>query len=285
MLSYKHGFHAGNHADLLKHLVWVGVIAKLKEKDKPFSLFDTHSGAGLYDLTSSESQKNKEFESGIGSVKDSNGVSELFKQYIDIVAPFLDNNEYPGSPAIALRMLRNDDKMHLVELHPTEFDKLRGACRKVSSNGKVKLHKRDGLEAIVGMTPPTPNRGAVLIDPPYEVIDEYQQVEKTVKAVLARWSNAQIAIWYPLLSARAGKKAGKSEAMVKALSSVGSTSWKAEFCVDDKSLDSGMYGSGVLLINPSWQLDDKIQQSMSSIIDGSDDKLSFALEWLKAETP
>lgn len=283
MLSYKHGFHAGNHADVLKHLVWVALITKLKEKEKPFVLFDTHSGAGLYDLNSSESQKNKEHETGVGKVDFSQLDDPLIQAYNQKIAPFFAEYQYPGSPAIALSSLRDGDKMHLIELHPNEFDVLRSNCRSIGSLGNYKFHKRDGLEALIGMTPPKPNRGAVLIDPPYERFEEYAEVIAAVKATLARWRNGQIAIWYPLLSQRAGKKSGQSEKMVDTLAQLGSTAWKAEFCIDEKASDTGMYGSGMLVINPSWQMDEKVSRSMRLIQNQIGGSTDFELTWLKKE--
>ena len=272
MLSYQHAFHAGNHADVIKHLCWIGVINSLKKKEKPFTLFDTHAGAGTYDLTDAMSSKNKEYETGISRLTRQNSKSQdtniqalprLLSDYLSLCNPFLAQQQYPGSPAISARAKREHDGLHLMELHPAEFDKLEiNVARLRVENCHV--HKRDGYEGLRALTPPKPNRGAILIDPPYERTNEYNDVVKGIEQVFKRWQQAQIVVWYPLLSARAGAKHGASEAMCEKLAALGKPCFKAEICVEENTADAGMYGSGVFVLNPPWQLDSQLDEALQS---------------------
>ena len=282
MLSYKHAFHAGNHADVIKHMCWLGVIDYLKKKEKPFTLFDTHSGAGCYPLNSEQTQKNREYESGINPLADVQPQSPLLKAYLAVMASYWQQQQYPGSPLLATRALRPQDSAHLMELHPSEADILMEVIRGVGA-GNAHVHHRDGLEGLIAMTPPNPNRGAVLIDPPYERFDEYREVRETVLKLFRRWQNAQLVLWYPLLSARADKKSGASEAMVEALADAGKTAFIAELYVDDKANDSGMYGSGVLVVNPPWQLDVQLETALQEVCEHLGSHASSKLSWLKSE--
>lgn len=282
MLSYKHAFHAGNHADVIKHLCWLGVINYLKKKEKPFTLFDTHAGAGCYPLTDEQVQKNREYESGIDPLANVNATTPLLAEYLAALTPHWQQQQYPGSPLLAAKALRPQDSAHFMELHPSEAEILNQVIRGIGI-GAPHAHHRDGLEGLIAMTPPNPNRGAVLIDPPYELFSEYNAVKDTVNRLMKRWANAQVVIWYPLLSARAEKKSGASEAMVEALGETGRTAFKAELHVAPKEADSGMYGSGVLVLNPPWQLDEMLDASLQEVCRYLGDNVSASVTWLKTE--
>ncbi|MDY6977716.1 MAG: 23S rRNA (adenine(2030)-N(6))-methyltransferase RlmJ [Pseudomonadota bacterium] len=283
MLSYQHAFHAGNHADVIKHLCWIGVINALKKKEKPFTLFDTHAGAGTYDLTDDLSSKNKEYESGIARLlgqgdgtaatenqalenKSTEGLPRLLNDYLSLCEPFLARQQYPGSPAISARAKRGIDTLHLMELHPGEFQKLEKNVSHLRT-GHSHVHKRDGYEGLRALTPPKPNRGAILIDPPYERANEYSDLVKGVEQVLKRWQQAQIVVWYPLLSERAGAKSGASEVMCDKLSELGRPCFKAEICVAENTPEAGMYGSGVFVLNPPWQLDISLDSALTNVVE------------------
>ena len=282
VLSYKHAFHAGNHADVIKHLCWTGVIQYLKKKEKPFTLFDTHAGAGCYPLNSEQTQKNREFESGFDPLSGVNATSPLLASYLSAMNVYWQQQQYPGSPLIAARGLRLQDTAHLMELHPAEAGILSEVIRGVGA-GNAHVHHRDGLEGLIAMTPPNPNRGAVLIDPPYERFEEYADVTRTVTKLFRRWQNAQVVLWYPLLSARAGKKSGASENMVDDLKDIAKTAFVAELHVASPYDDTGMYGSGVLVMNPPWQLDEQLRDALDEVCShlGADSHAS--LTWLKQE--
>ncbi len=280
MLSYKHGFHAGNHADVLKHLCWLGVIEHLKQKNKPFTLFDTHAGAGSYSLDDDAAQKTQEFETGIAKLATLEDAAGLLKAYLDVSLPYWNRREYPGSPLIAADVCRNDDMLILMELHPSEFSSLQDTFRSHSHRSNTKLHLRNGLEGLVSMVPPKPNRGAILIDPPYELKSEYTDVVESVSKVLKRWQQAQIVIWYPLLSARAGAKSGASEIMLQKLSKLAGSVFSAELKVASSDQDTGMYGSGVCVINPAWQLDVHLASALKEVCPLLGDNVSASLTWV-----
>ncbi|BFT30317.1 23S rRNA (adenine(2030)-N(6))-methyltransferase RlmJ [Alteromonas sp. D210916BOD_24] len=282
MLSYQHAFHAGNHADVIKHLCWIGVINSLKKKDKAFTLYDTHAGAGSYDFNEAMSAKNKEYESGISKLVQHGAKSSLLRDYLNLCEPFLSSDHYPGSPALSAEAKRESDTLHAMELHPAEFDKLEINIAKLNKS-HCHVHKRDGFEGLRALTPPKPNRGAILIDPPYEREVEYQDVVKGIEQVLKRWQQAQIVIWYPLLSARAGNKHGASERMCAKLAELGRPCFKAEICVAENTTDAGMYGSGVLVINPPWQLNEQLENALDETITLMGEHASVKIAWVNQD--
>ena len=282
MLSYQHAFHAGNHADVVKHLCWMGVLNSLKKKDKPFTLYDSHAGAGTYNLKDDMSAKNQEFLTGISALANVTPSADLLREYLAICNTFMSENCYPGSPAISAAEKRSDDVLHLMELHPAEHSKLEQNIKALRVKN-VRVHKRDGYEGLRALTPPKPNRGAILIDPPYERASEYNDVLKGVKDVFKRWQQAQIVVWYPLLSARAGAKHGASEKMLEQLTELGRPCFKAEICIAENEHDAGMYGSGVLVINPPWQLDQQLSCALLEAVKHMGPVASTNLTWLNKD--
>jgi 23S rRNA (adenine2030-N6)-methyltransferase len=248
MLSYQHGFHAGNFADVHKHLLLVLLLQALNRKAKPWSYLETHGGRAQYDLHGEQAAKTGEFQQGI---------ARLWRQPVPAaVAPYLELVEslnaqalrhYPGSPLIAARLARRDDRISVMELHPAEADALRQAFRQDS---RVAVHHRDGYEGVLSLLPPKPNRGVVLIDPAYEVKSEYQQVARFVGKARARWPNGCFALWYPLLPAGLWRGM-KAELAASGLRNV----LCFELEVMAPAGERGMYGSGLLVINPPWRLD------------------------------
>ncbi|MEW9796872.1 23S rRNA (adenine(2030)-N(6))-methyltransferase RlmJ [Alteromonas sp. CYL-A6] len=277
MLSYKHGFHAGNYADVLKHLCWLAVIRHLNKKNKPFTLYDTHSGAGLYALNDATALKTREFESGIGLLQHANSTDPLLSDYLSLIQPYQQAYQYPGSPVIAMSGLREQDAMHLFELHPSEYAVLKGHTK---SRKQVHPHYRDGFEGLLALAPPSNQRGAVLIDPPYEQQNEYKAVIDTVTALYQRWQNAQVLVWYPKLSSRAGDKSGASERMVDTLCSLSKPVYCIELCTQPNTPDAGMYGTGVCVINPPWQFDRDIEAAMQDAMAVFGDHATLTGRWL-----
>ncbi|WJG07670.1 23S rRNA (adenine(2030)-N(6))-methyltransferase RlmJ [Aliiglaciecola sp. LCG003] len=286
MFSYRHSFHAGNHADVLKHLTQMLIIEKLLQKNKPAIYFDTHSGGGLYDLSGEEALKTEEFRDGIGKLSASvDGSHPAISRYLDLVERFARHQQYPGSPMIASEMLREQDRMVLMEYHNTEIDNLRHHLTKGDVQCDLGIHHRDGFEGLLAMLPPTPARGLVLIDPPYEVLDEYQQVTSAMQAAFKKWPIGTYALWYPLLSSRAGAKSGQSERMLGTLSQLDAKNiLSVTLQVKDNQEDSGMYGSGLLIVNAPWQLDETLQQVLPELHDALvDDPATgtYSVAWLK----
>lgn len=291
MLSYRHGFHAGNHGDVLKHLSQMLLIEKLKAKDKGFYYFDTHSGAGVYQLDSVEAKKTNEFKQGIervsGHVSDNSQIAE----YLNLVNNYKKFAQYPGSPEIAKCLLRPQDKMVLMEWHNQEIKQL-----KSNIGGKnIAIHHRDGYEGLKALTPPSLPRGLVLIDPSYEMADEYQQVVATVSEVYKKWPSVIFAIWYPLLSSRkvddstfqsSTSKKGKSEGMLDHLASQPFKNLlKVELRITSGDDSEGMYGSGMAIINAPWQFDKQIEVCLKELTPLLTQKASgsYSVDWLKQE--
>jgi len=258
LLSYQHSYHAGNFADVHKHLTLSFLLSALNKKSKPWSYLETHSGTAVYDLASEHATKTNEFKQGIARLHQQRS-SDYFKPYFQVIDQLNEGSEalelYPGSPWFAHhfsnQQQREGDKISLMELHPGEYEKLKSVFRR---NKKVGVHHRDGYEGVFAMLPPKPNRGVILIDPSYEVKDEYLQVVSFIEKAYKRWSNGCFAIWYPLL------KAGNHKEMIHKLKFSGIRNiLKAEFYVK-ASDDDRMYGSGMIIINPSWQLDEQLRQ-------------------------
>ena len=288
LLSYRHSFHAGNHGDVLKHLSQMLLIDKLKSKDKGFCYFDTHSGAGVYQLNSEESRKTNEYKNGIDRLTGLSVKNSAVSQYLSLVSAYKEFNQYPGSPEIAKSMLRPQDKIVLMEWHNQEIKNL-----KSNMGGKnIAIHHRDGYEGLLALTPPDMQRGMVLIDPSYEVANEYQQVVDTVTTAYKKWNSAIYAIWYPLISDRKTSntsfdssisKKGKSEDMLASLSEHSFKNiLKIELCVTDSNEAGGMYGSGMLIINAPWQFDKQIKASLQELTPllAQSNNASYSVDWL-----
>jgi 23S rRNA (adenine2030-N6)-methyltransferase len=279
LLSYQHSYHAGNFADVHKHLCLSLILDSLNKKAKPWSYFETHAGTARYDLEGEQAQKTAEYKQGISLIYHDK-MPPFFNSYLKIVndmnvkgAPLA---HYPGSPLIASEMSREADSIALMELHPGECELLKAVFRRTSNVG---VHNRDGYEGVMSLLPPKPNRGLVLIDPSYEVKTEYLQVAKFIISAHQRWSNGCFAIWYPLL------KAGNHKEMLHKLKLSGIRKiLKVEMCVKS-SADERMYGTGMVIINPPWQLDEQLQQVSDLLTQklSAKDALQPVVEWLVEE--
>lgn len=267
------------------------LIDKLKSKDKGFCYFDTHSGAGVYQLNSEESLKTNEFKHGIDRLTGHSVQNKATNNYLSLINAYREFNQYPGSPEIAKSMLRPQDKIILMEWHNQEILNL-----KSNMGGKnIAIHHRDGYEGLLALTPPDMQRGIVLIDPSYEVASEYQQVVDTVVAAYKKWNSAIYAIWYPLISDRktsdstfdsSTSKKGKSETMLESLTQHSFKNMlKVELCVTGANQAGGMYGSGMAIINAPWQLDKQIRESLQELtpLMAQNDSASFTVDWLIEE--
>ena len=200
MLSYQHSYHAGNHADILKHFVLSYVMEYLNKKEKPYTFFDTHSASGVFDLLDNKSLRTLEAQNGILKLINQNDLPQQLDVYLNVVKENLKNNIYFGSPKIEEFFVRQQDTLILSELHPTEFQNLKNNFHKTSKN--VQIHNRNGWEMIKALTPPKTKRGAVLIDPSYEQKEDYEIAAKTISFINKKWSNGIILLWYPLLKYR-----------------------------------------------------------------------------------
>lgn len=259
MLSYRHAFHAGNHADVLKHFVFSQVLQYFNQKDKPYWVIDTHAGAGMYALKSAFAQKNAEFESGIARLITAENLLEPIEDFIKIILSFNTDkqlNFYPGSPKIAEHCCREQDKLRLFELHPSDFQLL---TENFSGKEKqTKTMQQDGFSGIKACLPPPTKRAVVLIDPPYEMKNDYDKVVETVKDGLKRFATGTYLIWYPLL------QRPEPQIMIKHLKNLNATDWiDVTLSVQAPSSDGfGMFGSGMFIINPPWVLPNMLQEVM-----------------------
>lgn len=289
MLSYQHIFHAGNHADLLKHSVLIQVLDSLNKKEKPYTFYDTHSGSGLYDLEDNRSLKTGEAEKGIGLVSKLSADASLpsaLKRYLEFVNNYLKQGRYPGSPEIERSLMRKSDILILSELHPQEIENLRENMKKAANaedGPSVQIHKRDGWEMISALTPPATKRGAVLIDPSYEEACDYQKAADTILAVHKKWSNGIILLWYPLLSHREGEINSMLDRITEGARAINQNieiedlrlevydkALHKEVSLEEFRASEGkntprLYGSGMLVINAPWKLKEETEKSVSFI--------------------
>ncbi len=206
MLSYRHAFHAGNHADVLKHLVLVQLLDYLTAKPKPLWFVDTHAGAGVYDLKRGFATQLAEHTTGISRLWNEPPATPALERYLTLVRglnPHGRLTRYPGSPWLARQLSRADDRLWLYELHPADFAAL---CRNVGGKG-VGVTREDGLQALRALLPPRPKRALVLLDPAYEVKTDYRQVVATLREALQRFPTGTYAVWYPRLRTAGGARA------------------------------------------------------------------------------
>ncbi len=200
MLSYRHAFHAGNHADVLKHFIEVQLLRYLAQKDKPFWFIDTHAGAGCYSLDSGYAAQNAEYESGIARLWGREDLPAPLAEYVALVKRINPDGQlklYPGSPLVAVESLRGQDRMRLFELHPADSEILRENF--AAHGSKVLIQAADGLGGLKALLPPPPRRALVLIDPSYEDKQDYQRVVSALREGLKRFAGGMYAVWYPQL--------------------------------------------------------------------------------------
>lgn len=257
MLSYRHSFHAGNHADVLKHIVQTLIIESLKEKEKPFLYLDTHAGAGRYQLTNAHATRTGEYLEGIARLWQQEEVPELILPYLEAVGSLNTSDElryYPGSPLLAAKLLREQDLLMLTELHPSDFPLLR---TEFSRDKRVRVSREDGFGQLKSKLPPASRRGFALIDPPYELKQDYSAVVKGIMEGYKRFATGTYAIWYPVVHRQQIKR------MLKELEATGIRKiLQIELAVKPDSDQLGMTASGMIVINPPW----KLASQMTSIL-------------------
>ena len=259
MLSYRHSYHAGNHADVVKHLVQVAILNYLKLKDKPFCYHDTHAGAGFYSLHSEQAQKTEEYQTGIGRLFDYQAKNPELAAYIELVRSLNDGSLefYPGSPKIAAQLCRPGDTIQATELHPADHPIL---ASQFVQRRHCRIEKMDAWQGIKAMLPPLAKRGLVLIDPPYELKTEYQDLVKGLQQAYQRFPQATYAIWYPVIERSA------VEAFLTAIANTGiRNQLRIEYSPLPDSEGFGMTGSGMLVINPPYTLKQQMQQALQEL--------------------
>jgi 23S rRNA (adenine2030-N6)-methyltransferase len=279
MLSYRHGFHAGNAGDVLKHAALAAVLSLLTRKDKPLCYLESHAGAGRYDLADARARKTSEHRAGIGRLWDRDDAPAVLEPYLRAVhAENPDGvlRRYPGSPAVAAALLRPDDRLVLMELNANDGETLRAAFR---DDRRVAVHRRDGYEGLLALVPPRERRGLALLDPSYEVESDYADVVTTVAAAHARWPGGCYAIWYPLLERPLSRR------LERAL--VG-TGLRRILCSElrlDARDGPGMKGAGMLWVGPPYTLDAALREMLPWLARtlAADGAGVHRLEWLVGE--
>lgn len=260
MLSYRHSFHAGNFADVLKHLVEIAIIQYLQKKPKPFCYHDSHAAAGLYRLDGEMAQKTAEFETGIGKLLEHEPQSPILRRYLDLMHALNPDgvlNFYPGSPVIARELLRADDSIQATELHPADYALLKA---QFASRRHCRIEQMDAYAGFKAMLPPLHKRGLVLIDPPYELKTEYQDLLAGVQTAVQRFPQATYAIWYPVI------ERDSIEAVLDAFVASGiRNQLRIELCVKPDQSGFGMTGSGMLVINPPYTLADEMNALLAEV--------------------
>lgn len=254
MLSYRHSFHAGNHADVLKHIVQSLILNSLQQKEKPFVYHDTHSGVGRYDLTHEWSEKTGEYKQGIARVWQQDNIPAELDSYLDAIRQ-LNQGEtlryYPGSPRVARAHLREQDRMVLTELHPSDYPLL---VQEFHRDRQVSIYKEDGFARLKASLPPQERRGLVLIDPPYELAKEYRDVVRAIAQSYKRWATGIYAIWYPVVNRC------DIDDMLEGLQGLEIRKiLQIELGVAPDTNERGMTASGMIVINPPWTLESQMQ--------------------------
>jgi 23S rRNA (adenine2030-N6)-methyltransferase len=256
-MNYRHAFHAGGFADVIKHIVLVRILVYLQEKQAPFRVIDTHAGAGLYDLTGEEAQRSGEWLTGIARIMQarfSETTLPLIKPYLDIVRAFNPDHDlkaYPGSPLIARALLRPQDRLTACEVEPKARKRLIDALRRDTQARVVDL---DGWLALPAFVPPNERRGLVLIDPPYEQKDEFERLAEGFAEAYAKWPTGSYLLWYPVKSRRATDTLARHVAEIVAASKPAGKALRLEFSVAPQAADAALVSTGLLIVNPPWTL-------------------------------
>jgi len=280
MLSYQHAYHAGNFADVLKHIVLIQVLSYLKKKDSPLCYIDTHAGSGDYKLHGGEAQKNKEFQGGIARLWQRDDMPASVTNYVQLIKLFNPSGQlgrYPGSPLIAGRLLGNKDRLFLYELHTAEARLLNDA---VKQDKRCKLFRADGLKDSLGLLPPLEHRGLILIDPSYELKNEYQAVVDALVAMHKRFATGCYLLWYPVVARK------RNNYMERALQKSGIPNIQLyELGIRPDSDEFGMTACGMIIINPPWTLLGEMQQILPWLAEklGENQQGHYRIELLVGE--
>lgn len=276
MLAYRHAFHAGNHADVLKHIMLMRVLRHMNLKEKPYRLVDTHAGAGGYSLESAYAQKKGEYEQGVARLWDRTDLPEAAADYVDAVRRFNPQGlfeQYPGSPAFAHMLLRPQDQLRLFELHATDH---RILASYLGSEKNAEVYHADGFDGLKGQVPPSSRRGVVLMDPSYEGHHDYGRVIASLREALLRFVDGTYMVWYPQVS--------KLEAaqLPKRLESLAPKGFlHVRLTVQQPNAQGfGLAGSGMFILNPPYTLHDEMAELLPYLVDvlGQYDDANYLIE-------
>ena len=276
-MNYRHAFHAGNHADVLKHVVLLAWLDRLLAKETPVFVLDTHGGRGEYALDDGSAARTGEAAAGIGRLWGRADLPQAVAEYVDVVRGLNPDGRlrlYPGSPWIASRLMRPQDRLRLFELHTTDAGLLRLSFAELGR--QVRIEAADGFEGLKAVLPPPPRRGLILIDPAYEVKTDYRQVIATLKAGMERFATGIFAVWYPQIPRH------KARELPERLRRLSATRWlHVTLSVRAVSADGhGMHGSGLFMVNPPWSLADTLGGVLPWLtrVLGQDDRACYGLD-------
>ena len=288
MFSYRHAFHAGSHADILKHLVMIHLVQYLQEKPGALTIVDTHAGAGIYSLIDGFATVSKEADQGIyrlATFAKTNPVSSGIANYLEYIQAENAADEitiYPGSPFILARLLRSQDRLKLFELHPKEIDILRHNISELKQSKQIDIYAENSFARLKGLMPPPSRRGLVLIDPSYEDKQDYRYLETTMEEALQRFATGCYAIWHPCLSRR--ESASLPDHMKK-IATAHKRSWlHVELRVENAPKERRLQASGMFIINPPWTLEKQLAESLPILVKalGQDSGAGFVLKSFEA---
>ncbi len=280
MLAYRHAFHAGNHADVLKHLVLTRVLRYMGEKDKPYTLIDTHAGAGGYSVEARYAQKHAEYGTGVSRLYDATDLPAPLADYMELVRAFNPDGQlrqYPGSPAIANMLLRETDRLRVYELHSTDH---RILASYLEGRANTQVSDRDGFGAIKAELPSPTRRAALLMDPSYEIKTDYGKVLSALREALERAADTVVMVWYPQLQLlESTQLAQRLKASADAAAKKGWLHVRLTVTQADER-GFGMLGSGMFIANPPFTLHDELAECLPLLVErlGQYDGANYVLE-------
>ena len=277
MLSYRHSYHAGNHADVLKHTALIHCIDYMNSKDKPYAAIDTHAGAGIYSLEAEHAERTGEYKNGVGRLWNRNDIPDALAAYLAVVGKLNLGDKlrrYPGSPWLMAQLAREGDRLRFCELHSTDAALLRREFK--GKAPRVIVEQCDGFDALKAALPPVSRRGMVLIDPSYEMKNDYTRVVVAVKDALKRFATGTILVWHPCIASLDANQ------LPERLKKAGAPSWlHARLLVSAPAPQGrGMHGSGMFIINPPWTLETKLREILPYLAENLaiDERATWSLD-------
>ncbi|WP_271893553.1 23S rRNA (adenine(2030)-N(6))-methyltransferase RlmJ [Candidatus Phyllobacterium onerii] len=282
-MNYRHAYHAGNFADVVKHIILTRIVLYLQRKEQAFRVIDTHAGIGRYDLSGVEASKTGEWQNGVGRLLDAKidaKVAGLIQPYLDIVRAENADGEmrhYPGSPLIVRHLLRRQDRLSALELHPEDAALL---TETFEGDIQVRVTKLDGWLALGAHVPPKEKRGLVLVDPPFEVAGEFDRLVDGLVRAHKRFSGGTFALWYPV------KDRQEVWRFVAALHDTGIPKiLRTELMIRATSPEPRLDGTGMIIVNPPFTLDDELRTMLPALskILSEEQNAGFTLEWIRGE--
>lgn len=283
-MNYRHIYHAGNFADVFKHLIIARIIEYLKKKDHAFRVIDTHAGTGIYDLSSEEAQKTGEWIDGIGRILGKPikpEIEPLVKPWLDVVvglnAAQDQLNRYPGSPILIRKLLRKKDRLTAIELHEADYKKLAG---NFTGDYQARIIHLDGYLALGAHVPPKEKRGLILVDPPFEKTDEFERLVEGLIKAYKRFPGGIYALWYPV------KHYNELNWFMNELKGTGIAKiLRLELRIKQRSQTPGLDGCGMIIVNPPYVLPKEMKQLKAFLLDrlAQDDHAQIIEEWINGE--